>query len=99
LPFAQKLLAQGPAFFLTEPSVEAPPVSYLWPALLRADLSTVKIENAALSCALLLLVFRTASLWHSRAAGVLAAFVFAASPLLKPFLPTAVTEAPVLHLV
>lgn len=99
LPFAQKLLAQGPSFLLTEPSIEAPPVSYIWPALLGAELSTVKIANVALSCVLLLLVFRTATLWHSRLAGLLSAFAFAASPLLKPFLPTAVTEPPFLFLV
>ena len=99
LPLAKRLLAEGPAFFASEASIQAPPFSYGWPALLGGELLTVKRVNFAMSGVLLLLVARTATLWRSRLAGVLAAFAFAATPLLKPFLPTAVTEPPYLFLV
>ena len=98
LPFAQRLLAEGPAFFLGEQSIQAPPFAYAWPALLGAEMETVRWVNIGLSCLLLLLLYRTATLWHSRAAGLLAAFAFAASPLMKPYLPTALTEPPFLFL-
>jgi len=98
LPFARRLLAEGPSFLLAEASIQAPPFAYAWPALLGADLTTVRWANVALSCILLLLVYRTATLWHSRTAGFIAAFLFAASPLMKPYLPTALTEPPFLFL-
>jgi hypothetical protein len=41
-------------------------------------------------------VYRTGSLWHSRFAGLCAALVYAATPLLKPYLASAVTEPPYL---
>ena len=99
LPYAKRLVAEGPSFLLTEASIQAPPFSYAWPALLGGELLTVKRVNFALSGVLLLLVARTATLWHSPLAGILAAFAFAATPLLKPFLPTAITEPPYLLLV
>jgi hypothetical protein len=99
LPFAKRLLHEGPAFLLTEDSVQAPPFAYAWPALLGGDLAAVKLANVALSCGLLLLVYRTATLWHSRLAGFAAAFAFALSPLMKPYLPTALTEPPFLFLI
>lgn len=98
LPLAQRLLAEGLAFFGTEASIQVPPLSYAWPALLGAKLATVKMANFVLSGATLVLVFRTAWLLHSRAAGVASAFLFAACPLLKPFLATAITEPPYLFL-
>ncbi len=98
LPHARRLIAEGPAFFLAEESIQVPPFSYAWPALLGAELATVKGVNLALSGVVLVLVARTATLWHSRLAGVLAAFAFAATPLLKPFLATAITEPPYLFL-
>ncbi len=98
LPLARRFFEMGAALFLTEPSLQAPPLAYLYPALLGADLASVKHANVLLSCALLLLVYRTASLWHSRMAGVLAALAYGASPLLKPFIPTALTEPPFLFL-
>jgi hypothetical protein len=96
LPLAKRLAAEGWSFFLVEASVQAPPLAFAWPALLGADLETIKAANAFLSCVLLVLVYRTATLWHSQAAGILAAFAYAASPLFKPYLPTALTEPPFL---
>lgn len=98
LPLAQRLLAEGFAFFGTEASIQMPPFSYAWPALFGAKLATVKMANFLLSGATLVLVFRTAWLLHSRAAGVAAAFLFAACPLFKPTLATAITEPPYLML-
>jgi hypothetical protein len=40
LPFARRLIAEGPSFFLDELSIQAPPFAYAWPALLGAELST-----------------------------------------------------------
>ncbi|MGZ5079866.1 MAG: ArnT family glycosyltransferase, partial [Usitatibacter sp.] len=99
LPLAQRLLAEGFAFFGTEASIQMPPFSYAWPALFGAKLASVKMANFLLSGATLVLVFRTAWLLHSRAAGVAAAFLFAACPLFRPTLATAISEPPYLLLV
>ena len=96
LPAARALLEQGPAFFLQERSVYAPPMAFLWPALAGPGGEQVKLANALLSGLTLLLAFRTGTLLHSRAAGALAALLFAANPLMRPYLAAAITEGPYL---
>ena len=95
---AAELAAKGPAFLAEPRSIEAPLFAYLYPALLGRSLPTIKVVNALLSVVTLLLVFRTAWLAHSRRAGVAAAFLFGLSPVLRPFLATAITEPPYLLL-
>jgi hypothetical protein len=97
-PLAARLLAQGPAFFLNPASIEAPPFSFIYPALIGVPVNDLRIVNAALSGVTLLLVFRTAWLLHSQLAGVLAAFLFALSPTLRQYLATPITEPPYLLL-
>jgi len=97
-PLARELLARGLAFFADERSIQAPPFSYIYPALLGVSMPVVKTANAILSGVTLLAVFRSAWLMHSRAAGLIAAFLFALSPTLRPHLATPVTEAPYLLL-
>ena len=91
-PLARRWLAEGWPFLLAQESLQAPPFSWLYPALFGADITSIKIANVVLSCLLLAAVFRAAMLCHSLAAGILAAFAFALSPLLRPFLGTANTE-------
>jgi hypothetical protein len=98
LPLARGLLADGLAFFANPDSLQAPPFSYVYPALLGASLPAVKLANGLLSGLTLLAIFRGAWLVHSRAAGVLAAFFFALSPTLRPHLATPITEGPYLFL-
>lgn len=93
-PLARELLSGGIAFFATERSVQAPPVSIIYPALLGVSLTALKAANIALSGVTLLAVFRSAWLMHSRTAGLIAAFLFATSPLLRPHLSSAITEPP-----
>lgn len=97
-PLAQELKRQGVHFFTLEQSLHAPPFSYVYPALLGAQLTAVKQANFALSFLTLLLVFRTAWLAHSRLAGIAAALLFAACPLLHPVLAAPLSEPPYLFL-
>jgi hypothetical protein len=93
-PLAQGLAEQGLGFFLDERSIQAPPFAYVYPLLFGRDLDTLKHANALLSGLTLLLVFRSAWLLHSLRAGVAAALLFALSPLMRPYLAAAITEAP-----
>lgn len=97
-PLARGFLAQGLSFFAQEQSLQAPPFSYLYPALIGLDLDRLRMTNAASSGVTLLLAARTAQLACSWKAGVAAAFLFALSPLLRPFLATPITEPPYLLL-
>jgi hypothetical protein len=97
-PLARGLLEHGLAFLADERSVQAPPFSWIYPVLLGVSLPAVKVANALLSGVTLLAVFRSAWLMHSRAAGVVAAMLFALSPTLRPHLATPITEGPYLLL-
>lgn len=93
-PLARGLLEHGIGFFATEKSVQAPPLSFIYPALVGATLPALKAANALLSGITLLAVFRSGCLLHSRTAGLVGAFLFAASPLLRPHLASPITEPP-----
>ena len=97
-PLARELLGAGVSFFGSARSLEAPPFSYGYHALLGASLPAVRWANFVLSGFTLLLLFRSGWLLHSRLAGLVAAFLFAACPLLKPFLVAPLTEAPFIFL-
>lgn len=94
LPGARRLLDEGWRFFLDARSIQAPPFSFAWPALFGAEAAHVRAANFALSGATLLLLARSAWLVHSRGAAVAAAWLFALSPLLRPYLAAPITEAP-----
>lgn len=98
LPYAEQFLREGLSFLATEKSLYYTPLSYLYPALLGANPITVKIANIFLSCLIVVLLYRTASLLHSKAAGLAAAFLFALSPLISVWIPTVLTEPPYLFL-
>ncbi len=97
-PLARELLSAGASFFGNSRSLEAPPFSYGYHALLGASLPAVRWANFVLSGFTLCLLFRSGWLLHSRIAGLAAAFLFAASPVLKPFLAAPLTEAPFIFL-
>jgi hypothetical protein len=92
LPLAQALLRDGLGFLATERSVQAPPFSYIFPALFGASMEAGRWVAFALSGATVLLLYGTAATAHSRPAGFAAALLFAFCPLLKPFLAGPITE-------
>ena len=96
LPLTRELAAQGWAFFADERSLQAPPLSWIYPALYGGSIERIKLGNALLSGVTLLLVFRTATLMHSRAAGLVAALLFVVCPLMRTHLVAPETEAPYL---
>lgn len=98
LPYAEQFLREGLSFLATEKSVYYTPLSYLYPALLGADPLNIKLANIALSCLIVVLLYRTGSLLYSKAAGIFAAFLFALSPLISVWIPTVLTEPPYLFL-
>jgi hypothetical protein len=91
-PLAESLLREGWSFFATERSLQAPPFSFVYPAMLGVSAPVVKSVNFALSFVTLIMLARTASIAHSAIAGVVAAFLFALSPLLRPWLAAPLTE-------
>lgn len=99
LPMARRLLAEGLAYFAQEQSIQMPPFAYVWPAIFGGELAAVKLANYLLSGATLLLVFRTARVLHSEAAGLAAAAFFVLCPTTRQFLATALSEGPYFFLV
>jgi hypothetical protein len=98
LPFARKLLEDAGAFLASEQSLWVAPFSYGYPALFGADPMRIKVANIVLFVLLILIVFRIGVLLHSRRAGLAAAVLLAASPAIKIFIPTALTEPPFIFL-
>lgn len=94
LPYAHALLTDKLAFFGDARSLRVAPMSYIYPALFGADPEVIKIGNTVLSCILVLIMFRLGSLLHSRPAGIAAAFLYAASPILAEFKPAILSEPP-----
>ena len=99
LPMAAHLLSEGLGYFRQVASIEMPPFTYTWAALLGAKLGTVKMANFLLSGATLALIWRTGWVLHSEAAGLAAAALFALCPTTKPFLASALSEPPYFLLV
>ena len=92
VPYAQQLLSDGFRFFAEEKSIRYPPMAYVYPALLGANQVAVKISNILLSCLVVVLLYRTGRVLHSRQAGLLAAFLFALSAQFHALIPTVLTE-------
>jgi 4-amino-4-deoxy-L-arabinose transferase-like glycosyltransferase len=99
LPYAQQLLNDGLRFFADEKSLRYPPMAYVYPALFGAEQLAIKIANIALSCFLVVLLYRIGQLLHSRQAGLFAAFLFALSPPFRHLIPRVLTEPLLLFLV
>jgi 4-amino-4-deoxy-L-arabinose transferase-like glycosyltransferase len=93
LPMAKQFLAEGPRFLLTERAVNVPPFSFLFPALFGGEATIQRQVNMGLSVLVILLLFRTGFVMHSRLAGVLAAAAYACSPHFWPYMSTASVEA------
>lgn len=99
LPYAQQLLNDGLRFFAEEKSLRYPPMAYVYPALFGAEQLAIKVANIALSCFLVVLLYRIGQLLHSRLAGLFVAFLFALSPLFRDIIPRVITEPLFLFLV
>lgn len=97
-PLARGLLSDGASYFTEEASVQAPPFSYAYQAMFGASLPAVRWANLLLSGLTLCLLFRCGWLLHSRLAGLAAAMLFAACPLLKEFIVAPLTEGPFIFL-
>ena len=98
LPFAQRLLDEGWAFLASERSVWYPIGAYGYPALLGANLQAIEALNLVLSSAVVLLLYRIGTLAQSARGGVLAAWLYAASPAVAPLVINALTEPPYIFL-
>jgi hypothetical protein len=99
LPMARELLARGVAFLADPASVRMAPMAYVYPALLGGDGVLVRHANLALFAGVVAMVGAAAWTAHSPRAGVAAAFATALSPLLRHYMPDAMTEAPFTALV
>jgi hypothetical protein len=99
LPMARRLLGEGLAYLARPESLAMGPFAYIYPALLGASEKLVRVANVALFCATAALAFQAAARAHSRRAGVLAAFLVALSPTLRPYMADVLTEPPFVFLV
>lgn len=99
LPLARALLQQGPAALSDPATLAVAPFSFTYMALLGANVGAIKVAGIVLFLALLALAARIGTLAHSALAGVAAAGLLALSPLVKPYMATALTEPPYLFLV
>lgn len=94
LPYSAIVLEQGLSFLTQIESVAVAPMSYLWPAILGGELEIIKSVNVALGVLIIFLVYQIGIHQHSNTAGLLAAFLFAKSPFLISWIPTALSEPP-----
>jgi hypothetical protein len=93
LPAARKLIENGWGFLFNDPfSATVTPLSYLWPALWRADVLTISWANGVL------FVFSTLIMWHAgRKLGgwvgaTVAALLMIYNPSITSFMPKVLTE-------
>ena len=94
LPYARALLTDKLAFFWDARSLRVAPMAYIYPAFFGANPAAIKIGNMMLSCLTVLIMFRLGSLLYSRPAGIVAAFLYAVSPILADLKPAVLSEPP-----
>ena len=94
LPFAKMLREQGFLFLMHPKSIIVPPISYLWPALLGGNVTVIQYANIIAGIFMVLLTYDIGRQLHTRLAGLIAAFLFATSPFLISWIPTALSEPP-----
>lgn len=92
IPYARRLLDEGWSFLFSPAAIQVPPVSFMFPAIFGADLAVQKQVGILLSALVVVLLFRTGWLLHSRRAGVFAALLFACSPIPLPYMSTGSVE-------
>jgi hypothetical protein len=99
LPMARGVLGEGWAYMERPESVAYAPLSFLYPALLGANEMLVREANIALYCATIALAFLALKASSAPRAGVIAAFLLAISPTLRPYIADVLTEPPFIFLI
>ena len=94
LPLAREFMASGWRFLLAPESARVPPLSYIWPALFAADPDTIKHANIVASALVPFLLFDAGRKSFSCSAGGFAAWLYATSPLISPWIPQVLSEPP-----
>ncbi len=94
LPFAKKILDEGIGFLFSQESIVTSPISFLWPALFGGEHHIVKFANLIAGVFMVLLVYGIGRRLYSRSSGLIAAGLFAASPLMCQWIPTSLSEPP-----
>ena len=98
LPMARHVLEQGWAYMARPESVSYAPLAFLYPALLGANEALVREANIVLYCVAIAFAFFSLRPF-GRGAGVIAAFLVALSPTLRPYIADVLTEPPFVFLV
>jgi hypothetical protein len=98
LPMARAVLDQGWAYMSRPESLAYAPISFLYPALLGAREVLVREANIALYCAAIALAFLAVKTTSGARAGIIAAFLLAICPTLRPYIADVLTEAPFVFL-
>jgi len=98
LPMARRLVEEGPRYFQDPDSVRMGPVAYGYPALFGGREAAVRWANLVSFAAAVMLLGAAAWKAHSIRAGVATAYLVAASPLLRRWVPDVMTEPPFIFL-
>lgn len=96
LPMARALIASGPDFLLQLESTRAFPMAYIWPALFAGAPDAIRVGNIGASLVTTGLFFLIGRQIGTPLTGTFAAWIHALSPLILPFIPTALSEPPFL---
>ncbi|RME59231.1 hypothetical protein D6779_04815, partial [Candidatus Parcubacteria bacterium] len=94
LPLAHDVLDHGVSVLWSEKSLFVLPGTYLWPAILGADLDRICVVNLLLGALCVLIMFALGKELHSTPAGMVAAFMFAIFPYFHLYFPTGLSEPP-----
>jgi len=93
-PYAKKIVDGKFEFLLHIDSILIAPVSYLWPALFGGTVLSIKYGNLISGVLMVVFTYGIGRRLHSHTAGLMAAFLFAGSPLLVRWVPTVLSEPP-----
>src|ERR1035437_3749393 len=96
LPLARAFMASGPDFLLQLESTRAFPMTYIWPALFAGAPDVLRAGNIGASLVTTGLFFLIGRQIGTPLTGTFAAWIHALSPLILPYVPTALSEPPFL---
>ncbi len=99
LPMARELMANGWSYLQRPESVAYAPLSFAYPALLGAHENAIRYLNIALYCVGAAFAYLALARTHGERTGVIAAFLVALCPTVRPYIADVMTEAPFIFLI
>jgi dolichyl-phosphate-mannose-protein mannosyltransferase len=94
LPLSRLFLEEGFSFLFNPAFITVAPLAYIWPAIFGGDIELIKLANIFAGMLMILCTYGIGKQLHSAVAGLIAAFLFARSPLIIHWIPTVLSEPP-----